>query len=101
MTEAIEITTFKLMRGHTCADFIEANADVDAWLRQQPGFKSRRIAQRSDGVVVDTLLWHSSTQAESAMHRLMDELRDSPVHALINQRTVDWTVADVFHALER
>lgn len=101
MTEAIEITTFKLAKGCSCDDFIAGNRDVDSWLKQQPGFKSRRIAQRNDGTVVDMLLWVSADDAESAMHRLLDELRDSPVHALIDQRTVSWTVSTVFHSIEK
>jgi len=93
MNEAIEITTFKLIRKATLTDFIAANADVDAWLLRQPGFRSRRIAQRDNGVIVDLLFWDSPEQAEAAMHRLIDELSDSPVHALIDQRTVSWSVA--------
>jgi hypothetical protein len=80
------------------ADFIAVNVDVDAWLSRQPGFRSRRIAQRDDGVIVDMLIWDSVEEAEDSMHRLMDELRDSPVHALIDQRTVSWTVASVGHS---
>jgi hypothetical protein len=99
MTEAIEITTFKLTKGHTCEDFVTGNADVDKWLKRQPGFRSRRIAQREDGTIVDMLIWASADDGVSAMHRLMDELRDSPVHAMINQKTVAWTVSSVFHAV--
>lgn len=99
MNEAIEITTFKLTKGCTCDDFVAANIDVDEWLARQSGFQSRRIAQRNDGVVVDMIIWNSSEEAVSAMHRLMEELRDSPVHALLDQRTVNWTVSPVFHSL--
>jgi hypothetical protein len=51
-TEALEITTFRLVAGMSCEDFVAANADVDAWLRRQPGFRSRRIAERDDLVRV-------------------------------------------------
>lgn len=37
MTEAMEITTFKLVKGSSGDDFIAANADIDAWLKRQPG----------------------------------------------------------------
>jgi hypothetical protein len=98
--DAIEVTTFKLNRGLTVADFIAANADVDAWLLRQPGFISRRIAQRDDGVVVDLLVWASARDGEEAAARLMDELAGSPVHAAIDQSTVSWTVSPVHHHLE-
>ena len=98
--DAIEITTFKLTAGLTIEDFVAANADVDAWLLKQPGFISRRIAQRGDGVVVDLLIWASAQAGETAATRLMDELAGSPVHAAIDQSTVSWTVSPVHHRLD-
>lgn len=95
--EAIEIVTFRLVRGASFADFVEANRDVDAWLKLQPGFRSRRIAEERNACVLDILLWTSAAAARTAMHRLMDELADSPVHALIDHGTVSWTVATIGH----
>ncbi|MGO4764183.1 hypothetical protein AB4120_16745 [Cupriavidus sp. 2KB_3] len=92
---AIEITTFRLMKGHSIEEFIAANADIDIWLKRQPGFRLRRIAVQDDGTIVDSLLWDSTAQAEESMHRLMDEMRDSPVHGMIDQRTVSWGVSSV------
>jgi hypothetical protein len=96
-TEAIEITTFKLVKGYSGDDFIAANVDIDKWLERQPGFRSRRIVEKDDGTIVDLLLWNSAAEAEASMHRLMDELRDSPVHSMIDQRTVSWNVWPVRH----
>jgi hypothetical protein len=96
-SEAIEIVTFLLVQGVSFADFVEANRDVDAWLALQPGFRSRRIAQEHGTRVVDVLLWDAEAAARVAMRRLMDELADSPVHALIDQATVTWTVARIGH----
>lgn len=92
----IELTTFKL-KG-SLADFIAANADVDAWLAKQPGFRLRRIAEQEDGTVVDMLLWDSVGHGERAARRLLVELRDSPVHAMIDHRTVRWRVLPVRHS---
>ena len=96
--EAVEITTFRL-RGCTVAQFIDANAEVDAWLRRQPGFRSRRIAEQADGSVVDMLVWAAVTDGQAAADGLMDELADSPVHDLIDQRTVCWSVSPVRHSI--
>lgn len=98
--EAIEIVTFRLARGVSFARFVDANREVDAWLKLQPGFRSRRIAQEHDSGVIDVLLWNSEAAACTAMHKLMDELADSPVHALIDQATVTWTVAGIRHKHE-
>lgn len=95
---AIEITSFKL-RGCSAAQFIEVNAELDVWLRRQPGFRSRTIAQRADGVILDVLVWDCVEQGEASAARLMDEQRDSVVHSLIDMRTVSWTVSPVLHAI--
>jgi len=97
MPPALEITSFRLVKKATLTDFIAANDGVDTWLRRQPGFKSRWIVERDDHVVVDVLLWASAPLAREAMRRLMADLPDSPVHALIDQRTVSWTVSEVGH----
>lgn len=101
MTETIEIATFKLVKGYSADDFVAANAVIDVWLKRQPGFRSRRITMQDDGTVVDMLLWNSVADAESAMSRLMEELRDSPVHTMIDQRTVSWNVSPVRHFIAR
>ncbi|WP_038484546.1 hypothetical protein [Collimonas arenae] len=100
MTQAIEITTFKLA-GYSCAEFAEANAELDDWLRQQPGFQSRRMAEQPDGTIVDMLLWDSVAKGTASMHRLMDEMRYSPVHSMIDQETVSWNIAPVRHHIKR
>jgi hypothetical protein len=98
--DAIEVTTFKLRSGLMVADFILANTDVDAWLLRQPGFISRRIAQRDDGMIIDMLVWASVRHGEDGAARLVRELADSPAHAAIDQASVSWTVSPVVHRLD-
>jgi len=43
MTDAMEITMFKLVPGHSVDDFIATNDDINAWLKLQPGFRSQTI----------------------------------------------------------
>ncbi|GGC64097.1 hypothetical protein GCM10011396_08790 [Undibacterium terreum] len=99
MAEAMEITTFHLAKGVTMKDFVAANVDVDAWLKQQSGFILRRISQRADGLVTDMLLWKSARDGERAANGIVTELANSPVHGAIDQSTVDWSVAVCRHRL--
>lgn len=94
--DAVEVTTFRLT-GCTLAEFIDANVEVDDWLRRQPGFRSRRIAERDDGEIVDVLVWDDVLAGEAAAGRLMRELAQARVHALIDQRSVAWSVLPVRH----
>jgi hypothetical protein len=97
MTEAMEITTFKLSKGVTMKDFIAANADVDAWLKQRTGFIMRRMCESKNGLVTDMLLWASAKDGERAASDLVIELSNSPVHAAIDQSSVDWSVTVCRH----
>ena len=98
MTEAVEVTTFRLAAGLKMKDFIAANHDIDAWLLKQPGFVSRRICQRDDGYVLDMLIWTSAAAGRKAAAGVVTEMAQSPVHAAINQSTVTWSVSSVHHA---
>lgn len=99
MTEAIEITTFKLNAGCSAKQFVKLNASINAWLKRQPGFKARRIAELDDGSIVDVLFWASAAQGEDAASRIISETSDSPVHAAIAQRTVVWQIAKVLQEI--
>lgn len=66
MSEAIELTTFKL-RECSCIEFIAANADINAWLRLQPGFISRRIYDPSGISDRELDLYASAYTAPGAM----------------------------------
>lgn len=94
--QAIELTTFKL-KGFTTQQFIEANAEIDAFLKRQKGFRSRTIFELKKDVVYDMLVWDSKEEGTDAMHKLMTELSDSPVHDMIDQSTVSWNIAPVEH----
>ena len=89
------MTTFKLEKGKTYQDFIAANTDVDAWLKKQRGFKSRHIAQKPDGTIIDALIWDSQADGTNAMHNLMKELTNT------DGRCSDYLVLFEFQPLQR
>lgn len=94
--QAIELTTFKL-KGFTTQEFIDANQEIDLFLKRQKGFCSRTIFELKKGVVYDMLLWDSVEEGTDAMHLLMSELSDSVVHDMIDQSTVSWNIAPIEH----
>jgi hypothetical protein len=97
-TEGIEITTFKI-RGCSFNEFITTNADIDEWLKKQPGFQPRRIAEKEDGSIADMLIWDSVEEGTKAMHLIMTEMGHSAVHKMIDQRTVSWNIYPVHHRM--
>lgn len=99
MSEALEITSFKLVSGLRLEDFIAANKDVDPWLQRQPGFIWRRIGMRSDGHVVDALLWASARDAHRSASGIVTEMAGSAVHGTIDHSTVSWVVVECPHIL--
>lgn len=99
MSEHLEITTLRPAPGLRATDFVAANADVDEYLRRQPGFLWRRTVERDDGLVVDIAAYDTRAHAESGASGIMTELGDSPVHATIDHSTVDWQITRVIHAI--
>ncbi|MGN9789408.1 hypothetical protein ACTMTF_49065 [Nonomuraea sp. ZG12] len=45
MAEALEVTVLRPAAGLTADDFVAANADIDEYVRRQPGFLWRRITE--------------------------------------------------------
>ncbi len=93
-SEVLEVTTF-MLAGHSGADFIAANADINDYLGRQPGFRWRRIAQSGDGTIMDVVAFGSAEQAEASAMGIMTQMRSSPVHAMIDQSTVHWQIIPV------
>lgn len=99
MPEALEITTFRLAAGLTGADFVRANEDINAYLRRQPGFRWRRITEGEDGTITDIVAWESVAAGRRGAEGIMTEMADSPVHAIIDQDTVDFRIVPVLQTV--
>ncbi|MFI5606978.1 hypothetical protein [Amycolatopsis sp. NPDC051903] len=99
MTEALEITRFRLAGDLTGDDFVAANADVDTYLTTRPGFRWRRITQDEEGAVIDVVAWDSEEHARASTLGLVSELANSPVHTTIDHDTVDFRILPVLHSL--
>ncbi|SIM74661.1 hypothetical protein [Micromonospora cremea] len=95
MSEALEMTTFRLVAGLTGADFVAANEDINTYLRRQPGFRWRRITEADDGLITDIVAWDSASDGRRSAAGIMTEMADSPVHATIDQATVDFRIVPV------
>ncbi|MBG6104594.1 hypothetical protein ACLQ3D_33840 [Micromonospora vinacea] len=97
MSEALEMTTFRLVPGLTGADFVRANRDIDDYLRRQPGFRWRRITEADDGTITDIVAWDSVADGRRSASGIMTKMADSPVHATIDHATVDFRIVPVLH----
>ncbi|OHV69651.1 hypothetical protein LCM4577_21495 [Mesorhizobium sp. LCM 4577] len=94
MTEALEIVTFRLKPGAE-AGFVASNGTVTDWLVRQPGFLSRHLGRREDGVWVDVVRWQSMEQARAAAGRIMAEIGDSDALQAIEPASVAMSHAEV------
>ncbi|AEM85942.1 hypothetical protein [Streptomyces violaceusniger] len=92
MAETLEITTLRPAAGRTAKDFVEANADINAYLQRQPGFLWRRIVGTNDGRIIDIVAYDSLPHARAGAAGITGEMADSPVHATIDHDSVDWQI---------
>ncbi len=95
MSEALEMTTFRLVSGLAGADFVKANKDINDYLRRQPGFRWRRITEDEDGTITDIVAWDSAADGARSAEGIMTEMADSPVHATIDHNTVAFRIVPV------
>jgi heme-degrading monooxygenase HmoA len=87
MSQTLELVTFRLARGDAEA-FAAANAELNDWLKQQPGFISRHLAERDDGSFVDAVLWSNNESAHAAGERILAEMGESEAMQMIDPRSV-------------
>jgi heme-degrading monooxygenase HmoA len=84
----IELVTFRLQKGDT-QGFIDANAAVSDWLKRQPGFVSRHLAERDDGTYLDIVFWQSHADALAASNKMMEEMAQSEAMTMIDPMGLD------------
>ncbi|CAN7673047.1 antibiotic biosynthesis monooxygenase [Aminobacter sp. LjRoot7] len=95
MTEALEIVTFRLKPGKTAgfaAAFAAANEPVSDWLRRQPGFLSRHLAERGNSWI-DVVRWQSREDAQAAAEKIMAEIGDCAAFQAIDPESIDMSHA--------
>jgi hypothetical protein len=100
MTEILELTTLRLAPGLSSAEFIDANTDINAYLKRQPGFRWRRIVQRDDDTIVDIVAYDDIASARAGAAGITGEMGSSPVHDTIDHSAVDWQMTTVLQHVE-
>jgi heme-degrading monooxygenase HmoA len=94
MTGTLELVTFRLVRGSS-EQFIDANAAISDWLKRQPGFVSRHLAERDDGSYVDIVFWQTHEAALAASAKMMEEMAQSEAMTMIDPMSLEMTHGNI------
>jgi heme-degrading monooxygenase HmoA len=94
MSATLELVTFRLARGDS-QQFIDANAMVNDWLKRQPGFVSRHLAEREDGTFLDIVFWQSHAAALAASGKMMEEMAQSEAMTMIDPMGLEMSHAAI------
>lgn len=100
MSTTIEMVEFRLARG-TGSEFVSANQPLNDWLKAQPGFISRQLAEREDGSYIDILIWSSRAEAEAAAGQVMTVFGEADAMTMIDPASVRMTHAPVLMRCSR
>jgi len=84
----IELVTFRLQKGDT-QGFVDANASINDWLKRQPGFVSRHLAERDDGSYLDIVFWQTHADALAASNKMVEEMAQSEAMTMIDPMGLD------------
>jgi heme-degrading monooxygenase HmoA len=90
----VELVTFRLQKGDT-QGFVDANAAINDWLRRQPGFVSRHLAEREEGSYLDIVFWKTHADALAASTRMMEEMAQSEAMTMIDPMGLDMSHATI------
>lgn len=90
----VELVTFRLQKGDT-QGFVDANAAINDWLKRQPGFVSRHLAEREDGSYLDIVFWQTHADALAASTRIMEEMAQSEAMTMIDPMGLDMSHATI------
>lgn len=85
--QTLELVTFRTTEIEP-ERFVAANAEVNDWLRRQPGFVARHLAARDDGSWVDVVLWTDREVATQAATKLMEEIGKCEAMAAIDPQSI-------------
>jgi len=69
----LELVTFKLAKGISDEVFLAENEHLNNWVKTQPGFEYRALAQTNDGRWTDTVFWQDMETASAAQQSFGDE----------------------------
>jgi heme-degrading monooxygenase HmoA len=99
MAQTLELVTFRLARGGG-QQFLDANAAINDWLKRQPGFVARHLAERDDGSYVDIVFWRTHEAALAASTKMMDEMAQSEAMTMIDPMGLEMSHATIRLSVE-
>jgi len=74
MMDTIVAMQFRLHQDQTADGFLQANERVNAWIKQQPGFRFRSLSETADGLWVLLVYWASKEAARAAEEKFKREM---------------------------
>ena len=99
MSGTIELVTFRVSHGDS-RQFLDANAALSDWLKRQPGFVARHLAEREDGSFLDIGFWRSHEAALAASARLTEEMAQDEAVAMIDPMSIDMSHGSIRLSVE-
>lgn len=92
--QTLELVTFRTTEIEP-ERFVAANAEVNNWLRRQPGFVTRHLAAKDDGSWLDVVLWTDREAAMQAAAKLMEEIGKCTAMTAIDPQSIAMSHAAV------
>lgn len=86
--KTIEFVTFKLNKTATVDAFLEESQKLSAWVKEMPGFISRRMSVDSEGIWIDHVEWNTREDALAATKAFAHMPELGPFMSMIDQSSV-------------
>ena len=90
-----EVVLFKLTAGTEGSAYLEASKLSRDWYARQPGYVSSELIAGDEDHWLGIIRWERPEDAETAAHRMMDEVDMSPFMDMIDPDSIKMVMGQV------
>jgi len=96
----VEMVLWKSKEGIGIEEAKNAITTLNDFVKQQPGFISRKTALAEDGMFLDIVLWTDLASAKTASEKAMQNEKTSKVFSTIDEKEMTFQHFEIFNSLE-
>lgn len=97
----IEMVLWKFKEGVSIEEGKASAIKLNAFIRQQPGFISRKTALSSDGKFLDIILWTDLQSAQTASEKAMQNEMTTTIFSTMDQEGMLFQHFEIFNHLTK
>lgn len=96
----VEMVLWKSKEGISIEEAKNSITTLNDFVKQQPGFISRKTALAEDGMFLDIVLWTDLASAKMASEKAMQNEETAKVFSTIDEKEMTFQHFEIFNTIE-